>query len=88
MGSSDCLTLDGFEVVFAVSGGAFVADGFAGPAVLLGVVAQGSDVVELLDDVAVMFGIGNEVVALLADVRIGAGTGARGTMEQDPAVRG
>ena len=39
VGSSDRASLDGFEVVFEVSGGASVAACFAGPAALLGVVA-------------------------------------------------
>ena len=59
-----------------VFGDALVACGFAGPAAFNGVVVEVADVVELLGDGVGSGGVGNEVVALLADVRVRACAGA------------
>src|SRR5690606_18320208 len=48
-----------------------------GPAALFSVVVEVADVVELLGGDVGSGGVGNEVVALLADVRVGAGAGDR-----------
>lgn len=56
-------------------GDAVVADGFIGPATLLGVVAQDGDVSELAGEHVVAVGVGDVVVALFADVRVAARPG-------------
>lgn len=55
---------------------AVVAGGFVGPAALVGVVAERPDVVALVFQDVGSFGVGDEVVALFADVGVGAGSGA------------
>jgi len=58
-------------------GDAGVAGAFAGPAASVGVVVEVADVVELFGDDVDSGGVGDEVVALLTDVRVGAGVGDR-----------
>src|SRR4051812_27801579 len=60
---------------FEVFGDAVVAGGFASPAALVGVVVELADVVELCGDDVGPGGVGDEVVALLADVRVGTSAG-------------
>jgi hypothetical protein len=64
-----------------VEGGdnAVVSSGFVGPAALFSVVAQVADVVALCGEDVDAFGVGAEVVALLADVCVGARAGDRVT---------
>src|SRR5215203_5553074 len=49
--------------------------GFVGPAALFGVVTKVVDVVALAGEDVGSFGVGDEVVALFADVGVGAGAG-------------
>ncbi len=76
-GSTDAVPTDGVEVSFEVFDDSFVAGGFVGPVSLVGVVSKGADVVELFRDDGFMGGVGEEVVALFADVRVGAGASER-----------
>src|SRR5215472_10615079 len=63
------------EVPGDARGGPGVPGGLAVPAALGGVVAEGVDVVELCLQYRGV--CGDEVVAVLADVRVGAGSGDR-----------
>jgi len=73
LGSTDGSVAGGCEVLFEVFDDSVVAGDLAGPAALVGVVAKGADVVELFGDDGFSGGVGYEVVALFADVRVGAG---------------
>ena len=71
-GSTDGSVAGGCEVLFEVFDDSVVAGDLVGPAALVGVVAKGADVVELFGDDGFSGGVGDEVVALFADVRVGA----------------
>jgi len=77
--------VDGAEVAAEGVGDALVSGVFVGPAALSGVVAQLDDVGELGTEHAASGGVGDVVIALLADVGVGACAG--GEVSAAVAVR-
>ena len=69
-------------------GDSVVAGGFIGPSSGVGVVSQGADVVELVAEQLGAVGVWDEVVALLADVGVRAGTQRRARVSRTLAPAG
>ena len=74
-GAGGPVVVDALEVAFEAGDHSVVAGGLAGPASVVGVVAEGVDVGELGLDCGLELGRGHEVRAGLADVGVGAGFG-------------
>ena len=71
------LSIEPSEMSFEVGGDAVVSGCFVGPAAGVGIVAQCLHVGELAGENVGVFRVGDEVVALLADVGVTAGAGDR-----------
>jgi hypothetical protein len=69
------VSVDASEVGLEAFDELFVTVGFAGPAAQVGVVAQSLDVGELILECGCELGCGHVVVAVFADVGVGAGFG-------------